>query len=36
MPRGQHKLQIELVDAEGNLLAAQSVRFQSPGKAIVP
>jgi hypothetical protein len=32
MPRGQHKVLIELVDAEGKLFTAQTVTFQSPGK----
>ena len=32
MPRGEHKVRIELVDAEGNALAAQTVTFHSPGK----
>jgi hypothetical protein len=32
MPRGEHKVLIELVDAEGNVLAAQTVKFRSPGK----
>ena len=32
MPRGRHKLLIELVDAEGNVFTAQTVTFDSPGK----
>lgn len=32
MPRGQHKVLIELVDAEGNVFTAQTVTFHSPGK----
>ena len=32
MPRGQHKVLIELVDAEGNLFTAQTVTFHAPGK----
>ena len=32
LPRGQHKVRIELVDAEGNLFTAQTVTFHSPGK----
>jgi hypothetical protein len=32
MPRGQHKVLIELVDAEGNLFTAQTVTFNSPAK----
>jgi len=32
MPRGQHKVRIELVDAEGNVFTAQTVTFQAPGK----
>ena len=28
MPRGQHKVLIELVDAEGNVFTAQTVMFQ--------
>ena len=33
LPPGQHKVRIELVDAEGNLFTAQTVTFDSPGKA---
>jgi len=36
MPRGQHKVLIELVDAEGNVFTAQTVTFQSPGKEARP
>ena len=32
MPRGQHKVLVELVDAEGNVFTAQTVTFHSPGK----
>ena len=32
MPRGRHKVLIELVDAEGNVFTAQTVTFHSPGK----
>ena len=32
MPRGQHNVLIEAVDTEGNVLAAQTVTFHSPGK----
>ena len=32
MPRGEHKVLIELVDAEGNVFTAQTVTFQAPGK----
>ena len=32
MPRGQHKVLIEVVDPEGNLFTGQSVTFYSPGK----
>ena len=32
MPRGQHKVLIEVVDAEGNVFTAQTVTFHSPGK----
>jgi hypothetical protein len=32
MPRGQHKVLIEAVDAEGNVFTAQTVTFHSPGK----
>jgi hypothetical protein len=32
LPRGQHKVLIDLVDAEGNLFAAQTVTFHAPGK----
>ena len=36
MPRGQHKVLIELVDAEGNVFPAQTVTFHSPGKEVRP
>jgi hypothetical protein len=32
LPRGEHKVLIEAVDAEGNVLTAQTVTFKSPGK----
>ena len=32
MPRGEHKVLIEVVDAEGGLLTSRTVTFQSPGK----
>ena len=32
LPRGQHKVLIELVDGEGNLFTAETVTFFSPGK----
>ena len=32
MPQGQHKVMIELADAEGNVLATQMVSFNAPGK----
>ena len=31
MPRGQHKVLIELVDPEGRVFTAQTVTFSSPG-----
>ena len=36
MPRGQHKVLIELVDAEGNVFTAETVTFHSPGKEVRP
>jgi uncharacterized protein DUF6130 len=36
MPRGQHKVLIELVDAEGNLFTRETVTFHSPGGEIRP
>src|SRR5262245_58081113 len=36
MPRGQHKVLIEVVDAEGDVLTAQTVTFTSPGKDARP
>jgi Family of unknown function (DUF6130) len=36
MPRGQHKVLIQLVDAEGNVFTAQTVTFHSPGKEVRP
>jgi hypothetical protein len=32
MPRGQHKVLIEVVDPEGNVFTGQTVAFYSPGK----
>ena len=32
LPRGEHKVLIEVVDPEGGVLTAQTVTFQSPGK----
>ena len=32
LPRGEHKVLIEVVDPEGGVLTAQTVRFKSPGK----
>jgi hypothetical protein len=32
MPRGRHKVLIELVDPEGNVFTGQTVTFDSPGK----
>ena len=31
MPRGQHTVLVELVDAEGNVFTGQTVTFHSPG-----
>ncbi|MBY3064809.1 hypothetical protein HFO74_15470 [Rhizobium laguerreae] len=36
MSRGQHKVLIEVVDAEGSVFTKQTVTFQSPGKEIQP
>ena len=36
LPRGEHKVRIELVDAEGNLFTAQTVTFNAPGKEARP
>jgi hypothetical protein len=36
MPRGEHKVLIELVDAEGNVFTGQTVTFHSPGKEARP
>ena len=36
MPRGQHKVLIELVDPEGNVFTGQTVTFDSPGKEAGP
>jgi hypothetical protein len=36
MPRGQHKVLIEVVDAEGNVFTGQTVTFTSPGKDARP
>lgn len=32
LPRGEHKVLIEVVDPEGKLLTSQSVKFMVPGK----
>ena len=32
MPRGEHKVLIEVVDPEGGVLTAQTVTFKSPGR----
>ena len=34
MPRGEHKVRIELVDAEGNVFTAQTVTFYSQPKLL--
>src|SRR5688572_25255781 len=36
MPRGPHKVLIELVDPEGKVFTAQTVTFTSPGKEVRP
>ncbi|WP_254020543.1 DUF6130 family protein [Mesorhizobium escarrei] len=36
MPRGEHKVLIELVDAEGNVFTGETVTFYSPGKEVLP
>ena len=36
MPRGRHKVLIEVVDPEGNVLTGQTVTFNSPGKVDRP
>ena len=36
MPRGQHKVLIEVVDPEGNVFTGQTVTFTSPGKEARP
>ena len=33
---GEHKVRIELVDAEGNVFTAQTVTFHTPGKEDLP
>jgi len=32
LPRGEHKVLIEVVDPEGRVHTAQTVTFKSPGK----
>ena len=34
MPRGQHKVLIEVVDPEGNVFTGQTVTFNAPGKQL--
>ena len=36
LPRGQHKVLIEVVDPEGNVFTGQTVTFYSPGKEVRP
>ena len=36
LPRGQHKVLIEVVDPEGNVFTGQTVTFTSPGKEVRP
>ena len=36
MPRGQHKVLIEVVDPEGKVFTEQTVTFTSPGKEVRP
>ena len=36
VPRGEHKVLIELVDPEGNVFTGQTVTFHSPGKEVRP
>jgi hypothetical protein len=36
MPRGQHKVLIQLVDAEGNVFTSQTVTFHSPDMEVRP
>ena len=36
MPGGEHKVLIELVDAEGNLFTRETVTFHSPGGEVRP
>ena len=36
MPRGQHKVLIELVDPKGNVFTAETVTFHSPGSEVRP
>ena len=36
MPRGQHKVLIELVDPEGKVFTGHTVTFYSPGKEVRP
>ena len=35
MPRGEHKVLIEVVDPEGNVFTRQTVTFNSPGKQVL-
>ena len=32
LPRGEHKVLIEVVDPEGGVLTVQTMTFESPGK----
>ena len=36
MPRGEHKVLIEVVDPEGNVFTKQTVTFRTPNKKVQP
>lgn len=36
MPRGEHRVLIEVVDPEGNVFTGQTVTFNAPGKKVRP
>jgi Family of unknown function (DUF6130) len=36
MPRGEHKVLVEVVDAEGSVFTRQTVTFTSPGREARP
>lgn len=36
LPRGEHRVRIEVVDPEGNVFTGETVTFNTPGKVVRP